>query len=246
VAAVVGLGVRARKLLDVAILLLACGVVVHGVGFWQLHAMDPTPPLTDLPLAVSLTAWIGTAVYLLLLLRVRVRGLSVLVAPLAFFGAFFASLEIGIPSETVEAHPLWSHLHVVLASAGVALAGVSAAAGVLWVAHDRTIKAKRPGAAHSALPSLETLDRVNLVALSVSFLLLSLGLLTGVVWVHAAEGRFWPAGWHANATLACWVVYAAAVGARFGVRPGARLSALSSVAAFGLLLVVVIGVRAAS
>jgi ABC-type transport system involved in cytochrome c biogenesis permease subunit len=246
IAAVIGLGGRARRLLDVAILLLACGAVVHGVGFWQLHDLDPTPPLTDLPLAVSLTAWIGTVVYLLLLLRVRLRGLAVLVAPLSFFGAFFASLTIGVPAENVLAHPVWSHLHVVLASGGVALAGVSAAAGVLWLAHHRSIKAKRPGAAHSALPSLETLDRVNVAALSVSFLLLTLGLLTGVAWVYAAEGRFWPEGWHANATLACWMVYATAVAARFGARQGARISALSSAAAFGLLLIVVIGVRAAS
>ncbi|MDX1650575.1 MAG: cytochrome c biogenesis protein CcsA, partial [Myxococcota bacterium] len=141
---------------------------------------------------------------------------------------------------------LWSHLHVVLASAGLALVGVAAAAGLLYLAHHRRIKARRRGPWGAALPPLEALDRVNTLALSLGFLLLSLGVLTGVAWVRASTGRFWPGDVHANATLAAWIVYAAMVGLRFGGHQGARRSAVTSAAGFALLLTAVVGVEVLS
>ena len=61
------------------------------------------------------------------------------------------------------------------------------------------------------------------------------------MWVETREGRLWPGGLHANATLAVWLVYGVLVGARFGTAQSARSAALGAVAGFGLLLAVVIG-----
>jgi ABC-type uncharacterized transport system permease subunit len=185
--------------------------------------------------------WIGTAAYRLLLLRVRSAGLVVLVAPLAFVGAIFAAAAWP-PAPTAEpASPFWSHLHVVLASAGLALLGLAGAAGVLYVVHHRAIKAKRPGRLRVPLPSLESLDRVNVLALGAGFLLLTLGLLSGVAWVQATERHPWPGGFHANATALAWALYGVLVAARFGLPLGARQSAVSSAAGFAVLLAAVVG-----
>jgi len=234
--------VRSRRLLQAAIALLVLGALLHTLAFWHLHAMKPTPALTELPVALSLMAWIGAVFYLLLLLRVKGAGLAALVAPAAFLGAFTASLQLPGGSPAVQQHPLWSHLHVLLASGGFALLGVAGAAGVLYVAHDREIKGKRRSAVRSTLPALETLDRVNGLALAVGYLLLSLGMVTGIVWVYASEARLWPGTWHANATLVAWIVYAAVLYARFGANQGSRRSALQSAVGFGVLLVAVLGV----
>jgi ABC-type uncharacterized transport system permease subunit len=188
-------------------------------------------------------AWAGALFYLLLLTRVRGAGLAVLVAPLAFLGTFFGSLALpGAPSDAVQSSPFWSHLHVILASVGLALLGLAGAAGVLYAVHDRAIKNKRPEALRLPLPSLEALDRMNAIALAAGFLFISLGVVSGVAWVYAAERRLWPGGLHANATLVAWALYALLLAARFGGRQGARQSALSSATGFVLLLVAVIGV----
>jgi ABC-type uncharacterized transport system permease subunit len=246
VAAAFGLLLPSARAARLAVAGLALGALLHGGSFWQIHARPSPPPLTDLPMAVSLTAWIGAVFYLVLLLRVRGRGLAVLVAPLAFLGVIVASAAPSRAGGPPPGGARWPHQHGVLASAGLALVGVAAAAGLLYLAHHRRIKARRRGPWGAALPPLEALDRVNTLALSLGFLLLSLGVLTGVAWVRAATGRLWPGDVHANATLAAWVVYAAMVGLRFGGHQGARRAAVTSAAGFALLLGAVVGVEVLS
>jgi ABC-type uncharacterized transport system permease subunit len=243
VAAALGVTLPSARLSRVAVVGLVLGVVVHSIAFWQLHEAERTPPLTDLAYVVPFVVWMLTLFYLLLMIRVRLIGLAVVVAPLAFLGTFVEFLGAPTPQSAAPlASPIWSHIHVLLASAGLALLAVAGTAGALYVTRHRTIKSKRPSAIRLPLPSLEALDRVNAISLVVGFLLLSLGVVTGVLWTHAADGRLWPATLHANATLAAWLVLAVLVAARFGTGQGARQSALSSMAGFTLMLLAVVGV----
>jgi len=241
-AAVLSVSVRRGELARGAVFALALGALLHTAGFWQLHTLDPTPSMNSLPMAVSFMAWIGALVYLGLLLFVRGLGLAVVVAPAVFLGCVTGLLSLYAPRPTEALHPVWSHLHVLLSSAGLATLGIAAGAGLLYVIHHRTIKRKRR--VGGALPSLETLDRVNTMALGVGFLLLTFGLFTGVLWVYQTEGAFWEASIHANGTLAAWVLCGAAVVARFGLDLGARQVALLSAAGFAILAGAVVGAGA--
>jgi len=243
-AAILGLGLRSRRWLNGAIGALLVGAVLHTLALWSIHTEQPPPAVTQLPFAADFMAWVGTVFFLALIVRVRGRGLVVLVAPTAFVSVFAGSLAAPGPEPAVElASPLWSHLHVLLASGGLALLGLAGAAGVLYLVHHRAIKAKRIDASRSILPSLESLDRTNTLALGAGFLLITLGLLTGMIWLHTVEGRWWPGDRHANATLAAWGVYAAVVVARYGTRLGARQCAIGSAAGFFIMLLAVVGVE---
>jgi len=61
--------------------------------------------------------------------------------------------------------------------------------------------------------------------------------------VAESEGRLWPGGLHANATLAAWALYAAIAVLRFGLHESARRTALQSALGFALLLISVVGLR---
>ena len=225
-------------------MLLIAGAALHALAFVQLHQQQPPPPLTGLPFVVSLAAWMAVLFFLAALRFARLATLAVLVAPAAFLGAFATSLAApAVASAAAVASPAWSHVHVLLASGGLALLGVAGFAGVLYVAHHRRIKAKRPLQGRLPLPPLEALDRVNVLALSLGFLLLTLGVLTGVMWVRAVQGRFWPGDPHAIATVVVWAIYAVLLATRFGSGQGARRSAVSAVAGFVALLFAVVGVE---
>ena len=57
-----------------------------------------------------------------------------LVAPLAFLGVFYESFALYATAPAVAADAgSWPHLHVILASAGLALLGVAGLAGVLFL-----------------------------------------------------------------------------------------------------------------
>ncbi len=89
-----GLGLRARRLERAAVGVLLLGALIHLAAFSRLHDLDPPPPLTDLPAAVSFMACAGAFFFLALMRWLRLEGLAVLVAPVAFVAVFFAALHL--------------------------------------------------------------------------------------------------------------------------------------------------------
>ncbi len=244
-AAGLGVALRAPRLLRASVGLLMLGALVHGVSFTLLHQADPPPQLTDLSAAISFMAWVGTVFSLVLLGRARLAALMVLVAPMAFLGVFIAAVTL--PS--AESPPSlmgsgsWPHAHVLLASAGLSLFGVSGLAGALFLIEHRRIKRKRSISFKTPLPSLEALDRVNRAALAVGFPLLTLGVITGALWVQSVDGRLWSGTSHQTWTSIGWVVYAVLVLVRFGSHQASRPAAASAVGGFLFLLFAVVGVE---
>lgn len=239
----VGLALPAPRIARAAIWALAIGAVLHGVAFARLHTLVPPPPLTDLPAAVSLMAWLAVVFALLLLRRGRLEPLAGGVASFAFLGVFQAGLSLGAAGHAVD-QPVghWPHLHVILASAGLALLGVAGLAGLLFLVEDRRLKAKRRTAWGQRLPSLEALDRVNVLALAVGFPLLTFGVVSGMLWEHAVTGHWWPGDPHATWSSIAWAIYGALVVARFAAGWRGREAAASAAAGFAFLLFAVVGV----
>lgn len=241
-AAALGLALPSARAGRWAVGLIAVGVCLHTVSFLALHGAASPPPLASLPAAVSLTVWVAVLLYLVLLRRAHVAGLVVLLAPAAFVGVFGAALGFGRGSAAgLAPSPSWSHVHILLSTAGLGFVGVAGIAGILYLVDHRRLKAKRPPLAVS-LPSLEALDRVNRLSLGLGFLLLTLGVITGVLWVHAVSGKLWPGTPHATWTLVAWAIYAVLTTARFAARQGAHECALSAALGFGFLLFAVVGV----
>lgn len=238
-----GLVLAQRTVLRAAIAVLVGAAVLHGLSFSLLHTADPTPPLTDTASALSLMAWVGTVSFLLVLLRYRVAGLISLVAPVAFVSVFYAALRLPHTVPSAVSAGSVPHAHVLLASAGLALLGLAGLAGVLFLAEHRRLKRKRPLAAGSPFPSLEALDRVNALALAIGFPVLTLGVVTGVLWGQQMRGAPWSGTAHETWCLLAWGVYAVLVTLRFGAQLGARRCAVSAAAGFLFASFAVLGVE---
>jgi len=243
VAAAGGLALARPRLLRVGVGVLAGAAGLHALTFSLLHTADPTPPLTDASTAVSFMAWVGTVGFLLLLLRFRVAGLVALVAPVAFVSVFQAVLRLPHAEPAAVGSGSIPHAHVLLASAGLALLGLSGMAGALFLVEHRRLKHKRPLAARSPLPSLEALDRVNALALAVGFPLLTTGVVTGALWTQQMYGAPWTGTAHETWCLLAWAIYAVLVALRFGAQLGARRCAASAAVGFLFASFAVIGVE---
>jgi ABC-type transport system involved in cytochrome c biogenesis permease subunit len=243
IGAAAGLGFGLPRVTRVAVVGLAVGWCLHALGFSLLHTLDPTPPLTDVGPAISFMAWVTVGGFLLLLWRARVQGLIVLVAPVAFMGTLFGLQRLDAPEvPTFDVTGGMPHLHVLFGSAGLALLGLAFLAGLLFLTEHRRLKAKRSLRALPALPSLEALDRVNVLALTVGFPLLTLGLVTGALWVEGVHGRPWTGSLHEVGTSLGWMVYAVLVILRFAAHQGARQCATSAVGGFAVLFAGYLGV----
>lgn len=237
-----GMALPDQRLARVAVWTLAAAAVLHLVAFVALHALDPPPPLTALPAAVSLMALVGVAFALLLLRRGRLESLAGLTAPFGFAATLYAATSLGgVPAPETLDSGRWPHLHVLLASAGLSLLGVAGVAGVLFLLEDRRLKAKRGLGRRRPLPSLEALDRVNVVALAVGFPLLTCGLLAGIAWSHALTGRAWDGSPHATWTGIGWAIYLALALARFAMGWRGREAAACAAGGFVFLFFAVVG-----
>jgi len=247
VAAGLGLGIGTRRAVRAGILVLAAGALLQALSFVALHGMEPPPSLTSLPMAVSLMTWMLVGAFLAFARRRRLDALAAVVGPVAFLGAFFAALRIPhAPEQELLASGSWPHVHVLLASAGLALLAVAAIAGAAFLVENRRLKRRRlhPARPGMGWPSLEALDRVSSAALAVGFPLLTLGVLTGMLWLHGTGRGVWTGSAHEAWTVIAWAIYGVLVGARFFAHQGARDAAASAVAGFAFLLFAVLGVGA--
>ncbi len=237
------------RLRPVALVLLLAGAVAQGVGFARLHTLDPTPGLTEFPAAVALMAWIAILFGAALLKWRRLELLCAPIAVAAFAALVFASATLAPSADAAVVSGRWPHLHVILASAGLVALGIAGCAGALFLVEDRSLKQKRPlpipQELRARLPSLESLDRVNRVALYVGFPLLTVGIIAGMLWSQALLGRIW-GGAHATFTGIAWLVYLGLVGTRFGAGWRGRRAALSACAGFAMLALAVIGAEVAA
>jgi ABC-type uncharacterized transport system permease subunit len=236
-----GLALETHRLERASVALLAFGALLHAASFALLHITDDPPPLTDLRAACSFMALVGTVFYLILLKRSRLQHLVVLVAPAAFLGAFLAALRApgGAPADAATGS--WPHAHVLLSSAGISLLGLAGLAGVIFMIEHKRLKSKAPLDRRLPFPSLEALDRVNAVSLAAGFLLLTLGVVTGMIWLQTTKGSPWSGTAHETWTIVAWAVYGGLVVARFVAKQGSRQAAASAVGGFAFLLFAVIG-----
>ncbi len=237
----VGVSLGSPRAGRAAIVLLLAGALAHAGSFVALHGVDPVPPLTELPMAVSFMAFVMVLTFLVFARRVALGSLAVVLGPMAFLGAFFAGLD-SPEAESTSGAGAWPHAHVLLAGAGLAFLAVAAVAGAVYLLENRRLKRKRLQPGPGGLPSLESLDRLNAVALAVGFPLLTLGVLTGMMWTDGVYGKVFTGSAHEAWNAIAWLIYGVLVAARFVASQSARDAAASAVAGFAFLLFAVVGV----
>lgn len=244
VGALLGLALPAPNILRGSRWGLVLGAIVQTGAFATLHRLEPAPALTDFGQVAAVMVWLGVLFVLLLSARLKLPGFVPPIAFIAFLATFAATLDFSdraTQTAVAEASGTIPHAHILLASAGLAALGVAGLAGFFFLMEHRALKKRRSVARRVPLPSLEALDRVNRVALVLGFPLLSLGVLTGSLWLDSRTGEFFGGSLHEIWMMIAWMIYLGLVALRFAGGQGARQAAASAVAGFAFLLFAVLG-----
>src|SRR5207245_9423565 len=109
--------------------------------------------------------------------------------------------------------------------------------------HERRPKARRTPVVLCYLPSLETLDRVNYRCLVWGLILLTLGIVSGIVWAHTAWGRFWSSDPKLVFSLVTWGIYVILLQGRMTAGWRGRWAATLTIAGFAVILISLVGVN---
>ncbi|PIE57424.1 MAG: c-type cytochrome biogenesis protein CcsB [Desulfobulbus propionicus] len=158
---------------------------------------------------------------------------SVLVLLLMIVAAF--SSQAILPLSPVD-QSWWRPVHASVTLVANAFFAISCLGSIMYLLQEREIKGKRFGLFYPRLPSLEVLNTLSQHCLNIGFALLTLGIVTGLIWAKQVWGVYWH--WDPKETwaLITWMLYAAVMHLRFTVKwRGKRVAILSIVAFLSVL-----------
>ncbi len=207
-------------------------------------ARDGHYPLFSTAEALSFLAWTLVVAFGLVTYRYPLRALGAFLLPvvaLLVLASQLVSADPGKdPGSVTDGSGSWLFpVHVTLLLFGYASFFVAFSASVMYLWQERELRLKKFGAIFHRLPSLTTVDDVASTAASVGFTLLTLGIVTGVIWSRARSIRMF----HNDPTeffaLLTWVVYLALL--HFRVQWRGRKAAWLGVGGFTLVLCTFVG-----
>jgi len=228
-------------------------------------------PISNLYESLCFLAWACTLTQLLVARSSPSPRVAAAATPIGLGCVAFASFAL--PDQLQQAAPLvpalrssWliMHVSVIMVSYAALLVGSLLSAAVLVTDRGQSLELRSSsigsggyrqaqlaadgGAAGLTLSSSsislsEQLDSLSYRTITVGFLLLSIGIVSGAVWANEAWGSWW--SWDPKETwaLICWLVYAAYLHTRLSRGWQGRRPALVAVAGFVVICVCYIGVN---
>ena len=167
--------------------LLVAGALAHTFVIGMQTMAAGHVPFAGTTQAISTFVWLLAIAYLYTEVTTEERGLGVFVmAIIVALQAVPAINGPGVePQSAVLEHPLfWTHVSALLGA--YACFGLAAVIGVTYVLQFKEIKAKHLVFFFTRLPSLQVLDVMNSRTVFVGWVLMTVGLLSGAVWVTEA------------------------------------------------------------
>src|SRR5712692_3971212 len=166
------------------------------------------PPITNIFEIFSNIAFCITVAYAYIEFQTKVSGTGYFILMLPFFFQLTSSLFM---KDIVEVPEMLSSnllaVHVTSALLGYAAITISAVYGFLYLMLYHEIKSTRLGVIYKRLPNLEVLEDMSFVGIFFGFLMLTISIVFGYIWLPRASIRFSYTDAKLIGTLAIWVIY---------------------------------------
>ncbi len=215
-------------------------------GAIMLHAAALYPGLRletglnlSLTTACSLVAWIVATLYFVASLYRPVDTLGIVVMPLAGVTLLVAWWW---PSQhLIPVSSQWQAGHIVVSLLAYSLLCLAAIQSLLLLAQERGLKQKHPGGFMHALPPMETTESVMFQMIGLGFALLTLTVLSGVMFAETLFGKPFRFTHHIVLAVSAWVVYAILLFGRWHLGWRGRAAIRWTLGGFVLLLLAYFG-----
>ena len=166
------------------------------------------PPITNKFEIFTLLAFSISFSYFVLELLTDVRGTGLFIILFSFIFQLFSSIFIEDLFEVVEVlRNRLLGLHVVSAMLGYSGFTLAAVYGLLYLMLYNEIKMNKFGLVFKRLPSLETLYKLCFNSVLIGFVLLTFGVVIGVIWLPSAFPNFSYADPKLISTGIVWLIF---------------------------------------
>jgi len=223
----------------VATVLLVLAAVAHTFAIGMETMRIGHVPIASATSATFTFVWLLALSYLYVELTTGERAIGVFILPLlialqAIPAAAGATLE---PRSALLESP-WFGIHVSSLLFAYASFAIAAVLGITYVLQFKEIKAKQLGFFYARLPSLNVLDDMNLRAVKIGWLFLTVGLITGAIWASQIppSGAMSFGDPKVFVAVLCWAVYSFELYAQRAIGWRGRRAAWLSTVGFGIVL----------
>jgi HemX protein len=196
-------------------------------------------PVTNLYEATTFAMWTIVAIYLVVGLWSRVRFLGAFASPVLFAIGVFAlmpSLDAA-HGPRPELPPAWTSLHAALMSLSYGAFGLGAVAALMFLTQERNLKFHKLQAVFSLMPPIQRLEAAVGRLLVAGFILLTLGLLSGVIdLTHINNPHLYRGDPKIVWSVLVWLLYLGLLVMRWRFAQGGRRFALSAIGSFVFVL----------
>ncbi len=232
-----------KDTLKVSLYLSIIGFAFHTANIIVRYIEGGHIPVTSMHEAASFFSWCVLILFYLHEFKYKLGLLSSFIMPIVFLLMFSSSIfprEIKVLSPVLQSY--WFGIHTILAFLGDAAFAMAGGIGVMYLIQERNVKSKHLSMLFQKLPSLQTLDEINYHLITMGFPLLTLAMITGVVWANSAWGTYWRWDPKEVWSLITWIIYALVLHLRLTVGWRGKKAAILSIAGFIIVIFAFFGV----
>lgn len=227
-----------------ALYLSIIGFVFHTGNIIVRYVEGGHIPVTNMHEATSFLSWSVLVLFFFHEFKYKLGLLSSFIMPIVFLLMFSSAIfprEIKALSPVLQSY--WFGIHVILAFLGDAAFAMAGGIGVMYLIQERNVKSKHLSRLFQKLPSLQTLDEINYHLITLGFPLLTLAMISGVVWANAAWGSYWRWDPKEVWSLITWIIYALVLHLRLTVGWRGKKAAILSIIGFIIVVFAFFGVK---
>jgi len=182
-----------------------CHATSIGMKAYALHTL----PMTQLYEGFSFFAALAVPVVFIVYWKYRIPSLGVFAFPMIFLMTFMANMGYdqsdAIPTVLMSN---WLYIHTPLVILGYVALFIAFSAAILYLIQERELKSKSSSMFYHRFPSLEVCDDLAYKSLAIGFPLMTLGLISGVLWAHKANwGPQWEFDTKILLSFFTWLIY---------------------------------------
>ena len=215
------------------------GVAIHAVALFQ-DLIGANGINLGMFNAFSLAAWFVLVLFLLSAIAKPVENLGIVLLPAA---ALAVLMQIAYPSmHFLPPTASWGlRLHVLLSFLAYSLLTLASVQAVLLAIQDHHLHNRHPGGFVRALPPLQTMEDVLFQLIGAGFVLLSLALLSGFLFLTDIFAQHLV---HKTVlSIAAWLVFATLLTGRIRAGWRGRKALIGTLIGFGVLMLAYFGSR---
>ena len=196
--------------------------------------------------STSFLAWAIILIYLCIAYRTRLRTIGVFVVPAAFIAALVAHT---LQTQEDTAIPVYLQNYWLIAHSSVIFLAYAAFVaafgfGLMYLIEEKKIREKQHTLIFSLLPALGRSDELCHKCILVGVILMTLGILIGVLWTQYVKEVKWT--WLDSKvifTIATWLIYVLQLGIRQTLGWRGRKTAYSAIIGLAAVLFTYVGVN---